>query len=218
MKNLIRALAAVPVLCALPLTSMANTAVMSVTGSITPATCTPSLSNEGRVNHGNINPATLLPTEFNTLQRQTVDLLILCDAPASLAVYLRDNRSGSVPEGIEATLNAPATAMMGLGAVDGQNIGAYKLTFDSAGADMSPISRTTSSGPWARISAAEILVDPTSDQQYSWTRSDRTEPGTYLTLNARMTLHTALNRANDLPSLSSDVTLDGSATLTLFHL
>lgn len=220
MKKMIRALAVVPVLCTLPLTAMANTAELSISGTITPATCTPSFSDSGVVDHGDINPASLLPTEFNALQRKTVQLNITCDAPAAFAVYVRDNRSSSVPSGIEAALSGPTTAMLGLGAVGTHRIGAYMLSFDpdSFTSDMQPIHRATKAGAWAVLGDNHIVVDPTSDQQYSWARNGASEPQTYTTLSARINVDTALNRANDLPSLSNEVALDGSATLTMFHL
>jgi type 1 fimbria pilin len=220
MKKMIRALAVVPVLCTLPLTAMATTAELTVSGTITPATCSPSFSDAGVIDHGNIDPANLSATDFNTLQRKTVELNITCDAPAAFAVIVRDNRSSSVPTGIETALSGPATAMLGLGAVDGKSIGAYKLSFNSGSftSDTTPIFRNSNAGAWLALTAHEIIVDPTTDQQYSWTRQGGSTPQAYTALSARINVDTALNRANDLPSLSDDVTLDGSATLTMFHL
>lgn len=220
MKKLIRALAIVPVLCTSPLTAIANTAGMSITGIIPPATCTPSFSDGGVVDHGSINPVNLSPSEFNILQSKSVQLSIACDAPAVFAITMRDNRGSSVPTGIEATLNGPATAMLGLGTVGGKSIGAYMLSFaeDGFAFGFNPVSRATSSGTWAALTDHRIVVDPTIDQQYSGAFAGETEPRFWTLVRARITIDTALNRANDLPSLSNDVILDGSATLTVFHL
>lgn len=222
MKNTLRSLVLVPVLASVPMAALATSAELTITGTITPAVCTPSFSGGGTINHGPIAPADLSATQFTLLNAETVQLTITCDAPGAFAVSIRDERPDAIPAGIETFLNAPAGAVLGLGGSTDKPTGAYTVSFAEGGQQgdsgaITPISRATSSGAWTALSGNQIIVNQASDMQYSWA-STGTTPGAYNRVDATLNIATALNRTGDLPSLSSELELQGRATLTLFHL
>ena len=86
------------VCCALMISQAAqaeeSSATLEVTGTLTPGSCTPTLSNSGIVDYGTIYGMGLTETS-NQLGVKNIDLTINCDSPTMVAVYSTDNRMDS---------------------------------------------------------------------------------------------------------------------------
>ncbi|HEF4757829.1 TPA: DUF1120 domain-containing protein [Pseudomonas putida] len=75
--------------------ALASSVDLTVTGTITPAACTPSFSNGGMVDLGKIAAKDLNQTSYTTLEKTPMSLSVACDAPALFAVHAVDNRPGT---------------------------------------------------------------------------------------------------------------------------
>lgn len=87
-------------------TSFAQSAVLNVTGTIEPAACTPTLSDGGNIDLGQVVPG-------KTYERKTA-LQITCNAPTFVAFKVTDNRQGTQPDAgfLGATVGAIASALL----------------------------------------------------------------------------------------------------------
>src|SRR3546814_2468452 len=74
-----------------------------VIGTITPPSCTPTLTGGGIVDYGKIFSSKLSMTAYNRLSTKDVPFSIVCTGPARIAVRATDNRSSSQIAGILTT-------------------------------------------------------------------------------------------------------------------
>ncbi|UVL63082.1 DUF1120 domain-containing protein [Pseudomonas sp. B21-032] len=101
--------------------AMAATTDLTVTGTITPAACTPTLSNGGLVEYGSLALTELEETSVGySLPAKSLSFSIECSAPATFALIANDNRRDS--SGIDPWL-------FGLGKHQDQSIGSYAMTW-----------------------------------------------------------------------------------------
>jgi hypothetical protein len=217
-------LAFVPILGGLmPAAVMAADVELGITGQIVPGVCQPEFSQGGQLDYGRIARTDLALGTFTLLEPKKLTLTVTCNAPASFGIRLNDHRSDTTHFQAPDFLQADQSAPLGLGRIEGRALGAYLVAFDPAGqtgdgVPLTVLKRTSAIDPWAVLDDANIIAIPDSRQgSYSWTASGLT-PGRYSTLTASLNVTAALAPLLELPSNSDEVVLDGSATLTLFHL
>lgn len=179
---------------------------LTVTGLITPSACTPTLANGGVIDYGQISSKDLHSDSGTVLTSQTMQLSVTCDASHLFALESIDNRANSAPK--------PGT--YGLGLInETQKLGGYTITLRNAVAD-------------------GVAVQPITslDQGKTWSGDNRWVPGMYVSVapmernrqpvpvqNLRMELilSPTIARSDNL-TLSNEVSLDGSVTLTVRYL
>lgn len=188
----------------------ASSVDLSVTGSITPSACTPSLSNGGVYDLGKIAAKDLNADQPTPLAEHNLQLGITCEALTLVALKPSDNRLGS------AFNNNPL--YFGLGLVNGdEKLGNMTLHLDSIvadGAAMYPISSVGSGSEWAPTS----IMSPTFLTSFSLTRnSPSLAPAPIQQLIADVLITPQIAPANTL-TLTTEVPIDGAATLELNYL
>jgi len=190
----------------------AESADLQVTGTIRPSACNISLNNGGVVTYGTISGQTLSETENTALPRRTMSLTISCDAATQVAYRVADGRPG--------TASSPAWDRMGLGAVEGSNIGylrmgAWTPTLD--GVSGVPLQSETTGRSWARL-VGGYYVPPGASRYNSFALADETTPGAYSNISVPLQIEAYIAPKNDLPSLVGGVELDGLVTFELIYL
>ena len=101
----------------------ASTVDLSVQGLITPAACTPQLSNNGLIDYGKISQQDLNLERGTRLALKTLHISIDCNAASRYALRMRDNRDGS------AMVNSEIYYGLGFDSA-GNRIGLYSMSFD----------------------------------------------------------------------------------------
>lgn len=205
MKKYLAALSATALINVAPF-ALASSIDLTVTGTITPAACMPSLSNGGVVDHGKILAKDLNLTTPTNLPAEVLQLTVSCDAPTTFALKAIDNKPGT----------ASNTDWFGIGMTEaGERLG-YLLSFvRNAVADGQPartiLSVNNGSTWWAthhyRPNWLMSVASPT----------DLTTPIPVQDLSVDLSITTGIARADGLP-LTDDVTIDGSVTYELSYL
>ncbi|XVJ49844.1 DUF1120 domain-containing protein (plasmid) [Pseudomonas sp. UBT] len=185
----------------------ASSVDLGVVGVITPSACTPTLSNNGVVDHGKVSVLDFPESGNKALPKVTLQLVVTCDAPILMAVKPTDNRAGTAP------YSWPEYFGLGL-ASGGEKIGWYQLVTYNASADDTP----------------GAFID--SDDGKYWWEADNTywaagmmrtvkgagwAPLPLTTFKADLEVQTTLVDKNNLP-ISEEIQIDGSATLDVVYL
>ncbi|MBS7600024.1 DUF1120 domain-containing protein [Pseudomonas sp. RC2C2] len=193
--------------------AMAATTDLSVTGTITPAACTPTLSNGGVVDYGVQSLSNLEETSTTyKLPAKSLNFAIECSAPAAIAVIANDNRRESA---------GPNPWLFGLGMYEDQPIGIYYMHWDDeealidGGSGMNLISRDAGNTWDSHRTATLVDAGRGPDERISFSNQTVSSPTavTSVTMNMKVTGH--INK--DL-SFNDNVTLDGSATIEIVYL
>ncbi|MBH3367985.1 DUF1120 domain-containing protein [Pseudomonas carnis] len=184
----------------------ASSVDLAVKGVITPSACTPNLP--GDIDYGKIAAKDLNPDSHTWLERRTLKLSVNCEAATLFAIHSIDNRAGSSTIGV-----------FGLGLINGnEKLGGFELSV------IGHVAETPST----------VLIQypsrPTWSELYP---EDGVEPGTLVALGSRgdsgwaphpikdatldLSVRGAIAPANTL-TLTSEVALDGSATLEVKYL
>lgn len=205
MKKYLAALS-ITTLIGMPYAQAASSTDLTVTGTITPSACLPSLTGNGVVDFGKISAKDLNQTSNTRLEERTVSLSVKCDAATTFALKGIDNRLGS----------SDTNSMFGLGKINGtQNIGRYMLSMMSAIADgvaVQPIKSKDGQTGWH----GHLFWMP-GDYASVGAMTDATQPINVQDLTMELVLDTYINRADGL-DLTNEVTIDGSATLEMNYL
>jgi type 1 fimbria pilin len=90
MKKYFAALSTTALISVTPFALAASSTDLTVTGLITPAACTPSLSNNGEIDLGKIPAKDLKPDLPTSLTPQPLQLIVTCDASTALALEASD--------------------------------------------------------------------------------------------------------------------------------
>ncbi|WP_404994474.1 DUF1120 domain-containing protein [Cupriavidus pauculus] len=204
----------------------AESADLSVKGVIRPSACSIALSNNGTVDYGTISAKSLSATDVTKLPDREVTMTINCDAATKVGFEVTDNRgeSGSwILEDIDP--GAWGAYPMGLGAVDGKNLGAYEIQarVADATADGAPVADVVFAGPSGATGSLSRMGNYTNiNTVVSWSDTvagdSRATPNSYKTISQVLRIVGALNSTANLPSLTSNVELDGSATISVVYL
>ncbi|MHC8317925.1 DUF1120 domain-containing protein [Pseudomonas sp. LB3P31] len=216
MKPYLSALVASVLSASMPFAVAASSSDLTVTGTVTPIACTPLLSNSGLVDYGKISRLDLNIDKPTRLRDRTLDLNIQCDAPARFALLMHDNRDGSaiVNSEIYYGLNRDQSA---------NKIGLYALHFDPLRTvvdDLSQVYRTdstTGGKAWSSSNSRPIAIGAKSYLGFTDVAGSNAGPIAIQNLTSQVTFETVIAPTAEL-DLSTDVTLDGSATLDVVYL
>jgi hypothetical protein len=201
---------------AAPAVFAASAVDLSIKGLITPAACTPNLSNNGLVDYGKISRQDLSVDKRTKLRDQTLNFSLQCNSPARFALLMRDNRDGSaiVNSEIYYGLNHDNS---------GNKIGLYSLNFDPASTvvDEWPqvyrTDSTTGGVAWSSSSSRSIPIGARSYLGFTDVAGSSAGPIGIQSLTSLVTVETVIAPTSEL-DLSADVRLDGSATLDVVYL
>lgn len=216
MKYYLAALSATLVLSTTHHALAASDVNLAVNGLITPLACTPSLSNNGLVDFGKISRQDLSVDKRTRLRDQTLEFNIQCNAPGRFALLMHDNRDGSaiVNSEIYYGLNRDPA---------GNKIGLYSLNLDPANTvvdDWSQVFRTDSTTggvAWSTSNSRSIPIGARSYLGFTDVAGSSAGPIAIRNLTSRVTLETVISPTSEL-DLSTEVLLDGSATLDVVYL
>lgn len=211
----------------------AETADLSVKGTIKPAACTPTLSGGGIVDFGTISANSLSQTESTVLPTKYVTLNVTCDAATKVGVKTIDNRAGTVSTSVaQNTKVIPSYSpsnLYGVGAIDGKNIGAYALRFGATGyaptADGETVDGMYNNNDWSSSTwmsntkaAAWEGIDQPGNRTFSWGPVGSTAPAAYKTISQPIQIIMGISKISDLPALTKELAIDGSATISIKYL
>ena len=181
-----------------------------------PAACTPTLANNGTVDFGKLSVSDLRRDKDTALPARALGLTVSCDGPTPFALVMHDNRAGSATGGIDETAYG-----LGLDA-RGQKIGRYYLLVDPAQASADNLPQlyrtdsTTGGAAWSNASASTIPLGARSLLGFTATTGSTEGPTALQNLSALLSLKAFVAPLDSL-DLSSEVRLDGSATLEITY-
>ena len=187
-----------------PAVFAASTTDVSVTGIITPSSCTPTLSEGGVVDHGKLTVKDLDRDQPTRLPVGEMNLAVHCEGATFFTLSTVDNRSGS---------SAINPVFHGLGKVnEDQDLGSVAFGVFEPIADSVPVTAIMSrdgGGSWGPSSylghaALTSFAAP----------GDTSTPIAMQDLSARLRAFTIVVPASDL-TLLDEVPIDGHATLQL---
>lgn len=209
----------------------AESASLSVTGTITPATCGVTLS-AASIDLGNIAASTLTQ-KANTKLGSDITVNVACDAPAAVAVQTTDNRASSAITVAEAHENMelpelPEQALtdaniFGLGTDSANNnVGILMLGITGATVDGSSNPHLLSSldrASWTATSVANSSgLTLTKDGYFaSASAADATSPVAFTNATYTISSGVVLKKGDQYPSGES-VRLDGNVTFSVVYL
>ena len=182
-----------------------------------PAACTPSLSNGGTVDFGKVSAKALNPDKETHLPDKQLALTVNCDGPTHFALLMQDNRLGSATGGTDETAYG-----LGLDA-RAQKIGRYSVNVDPAQASADNLQQlyrtesTTAGAAWSSANANPLPLAGRSYLGFTDSAGSILGPTALQKVSALLTLKTVIAPLQQL-DLSSEIRLDGSATLEIIYL
>ncbi|WP_433886472.1 DUF1120 domain-containing protein [Pseudomonas vranovensis] len=188
---------------------------LTVAGTITPAACTPSLSNGGLVDYGSLALTELEESQhLYALPAKSLNFSIECSAPATFAVIANDNRRDS--SGINPW-------QFGLGKHQDQVIGYFFMTMFQGntlvdGAQGYHLSSEDAGNTWNYVITGSLLdTARAADYRaaFSSTGSDIQGPTPASSVHAIMDINGVINKNL---TLNGAMALDGSATIEVVYL
>jgi hypothetical protein len=185
----------------------ASSVDLSVTGTITPSACTPTLSSGGVVDYGKISAKDLNADEKTFLVRQTVQLTLTCAGPTFAAIAAKDNREGS-------DFNNDYTEF-GLGLINAsEKLGGMELFLRTPLADGVPVRIIGSADD-----GSTWLPEPylTRTNMLTVANTGTQTPISMQTLSADLHIDSFIAPTNQL-TLNNEVAIDGSVTLSVVYL
>lgn len=194
----------------------ASTVDLSVQGLITPAACTPQLSNNGLIDYGKISQQDLNLERGTRLALKTLHISIDCNAASRYALRMRDNRDGS------AMVNSEIYYGLGFDSA-GNRIGLYSMSFDpkhtqaDSTAQVYGTESTTGGLAWRTANLNPIDIGANSYLGFTDTEGSVAGPSAMRMLQGTVEVQTVINARQNL-DLSVDTALDGSATLEVVYL
>ncbi|HWT67597.1 MAG TPA: DUF1120 domain-containing protein [Pseudomonas sp.] len=205
MNKLLTALSTLALISAAPLAQAASSTDLTVTGTITPSACTPSLADGGVIDFGKIAKKDLNPTTFTELGRPRIALAIACDAPTTFALQAIDNQPNTA-------IDAPFFGL-GLTPAD-EKLGHYVPYVLNVIADGAAARSIKSSNEGANWAAAPFLA---ASQYLSVAAIGSLQPMTAKDVTMDLEIRTWIGRADRL-TLTSEVTVRGSTTFEMKYL
>ncbi|AKS06222.1 DUF1120 domain-containing protein [Pseudomonas trivialis] len=185
----------------------ASSADLSVTGIITPSSCTPTLSNGGVVDHGKMTAKDLRPANPTQLDPAEMRLEVHCEGATFFTLTTVDNRAGT---------SAINPAHHGLGTTaDDEKLGSVAFSLFDPVADEAAVNVISS-----RNGGANWSLSPYLGHQALTSFAAVGGPNTPIAiqdLSARLRTFTIIVPADDL-TLLDEVPINGQATLQLKYL
>lgn len=206
----------------------AESATLTVTGTITPATCDVSLSSPS-ISFGNIAASTLTD-DVNPKAGGNVTLNVDCDAAAATAIQTTDNRASSAMTGTELndTMKVTITDLadsniFGLGTDSAQSkIGVLLLGINAATSDGQANSNLVVSSDKSAWSSQAIVEGSNQILEKNGyfglaSAADATSPAAYTKSTYTISSQMLLKKASLYPS-GEAVNLDGNITFSVVYL
>ena len=206
----------------------AESASLSVSGTITPATCDVSLSAES-IDLGNITAGTLT-SDLNLKPASDVSVNVDCGAPTAVAVQTTDNRAASamtyaeVSDQMKVDLNGFTDAnLFGLGTDSAQaKIGTLVLAVSAATADGTAnanLLSSTDKAAWTATTLSATTGKPLEKNGYFTLASnaDTTAPAAMTKSSYTIMSQLMLKKANLYPA-GEEVKIDGNVTFSVVYL
>lgn len=185
----------------------ASSVDLTVKGLITPSACEPILSGGGNVDIGKISAKDLNTDTHTRLPNQTMQLTVTCDAATLMAIEPKDNRAGSAFS--DSNIN------FGLGLVNGsEKLGAFQMYLQSPvgdGTELGPITSSDGGLTWTRY------MYMINDGITSVANATTIAPVPVQSLVSDVIIAPYIAPASSL-TLTEEVPIDGSATLTVKYL
>ncbi|AZP69493.1 DUF1120 domain-containing protein [Pseudomonas poae] len=187
----------------------ASSVDLTVTGLITPSACTPSMSGGTTVDFGKISAKDLNadPLQPTQLETRSKPIVITCEAATLVAFQGTDNRAGSDYGG--------NGRQYGLGFVNGtEKLGDYILSLKNITADGvagRAINSANNGSTWQLSTAMR------PNYLISVADSTAVAPIPVTVLTGDLELDTYISPTSEL-TMGSELTMDGSATLTVRYL
>jgi hypothetical protein len=207
MKKYCAALSVTALICVAPYTLAASSTDLTVTGTITPAACTPSLSGNGIVDNGKISVNDLHKGSDTPLQSVILQLTVQCEEATQFALNPVDNRPGT----------AHRDDMFGLGLINGdEKLGGYNVRMQNARADgqvVYPLSSSDGGNRWERNQGGHIFAG----LLYSVGRGSTLTPIAARETVMDIAVRTFISRT-ELLTLTEEVAMDGSMTLEVKYI
>ncbi|MGE8177321.1 DUF1120 domain-containing protein [Pseudomonas fluorescens] len=232
MKILHKTLAGLAVLASTSLPALAESVDLRVVGSITPVACTPTISGGGVVDYGVIYPNTLSATAFTALPVKDVDIFIVCEAPASVALRSRSSRAGTVAGATE-NGNKVATSpvklfdtdglgVVGLGMAGTKKIGGVAFSIDPAsvmldGIAAESLSKTWGQVDWSKNEKSKFLFDPQWTRMFTWSKKGEATPAKFTTMSGKVSAQAYINKTSEL-DMTKPINIDGMISLEMVYL
>lgn len=185
----------------------ASSADLSVTGTITPSSCTPTLSNGGVVDHGKMTARDLAPAKPTSLAPGELRLEVHCEGETFFTLTTVDNRAGT------SVIN-PAFHGLGMTA-EKEKLGSVAFSLFDPVADGAGVNVITS-----RNGGANWSVNPYLGHEALTSFAAVGGPNTPIALrdlSARLRTFAIIVPSADL-TLLDEVPIDGQATLQLKYL
>jgi len=210
-----------------------STAVLKLTGTLTNAACTPSLSNGGVADYGRIMLSDLSATDTNQLGNKDITFSISCTYPTKVAWTIVDDRADSMQTGITLTNVGWSNSTswsdsnhFGVGkTAGGVNLGVYAININASAVTADGLIEQGLHGwtvpgngnAWAYMNSSNELVKPS---EYIYTvalKSDALSPMSFS--NAVFPLRVSLAiQGTDTLAITDDTNIDGQATISLVYL
>jgi hypothetical protein len=194
----------------------ASTVDLSVKGVVIPTACTPQLSSGGLIDYGKISQQDLNVDKGTRLPVKYLQVSVGCNGPSRFALRMRDNRDGS------AMVNSEIYYGLGLDN-SGNRIGLYSLTFDprqtvvDSSAMIYGTESTTDGLAWRTANLNPIDIGANSYLGFTDTEGSTTGPSQIQELISTVKVEAVINAKQNL-DLSTDILLDGSATMEVVYL
>lgn len=193
-----------------PAAFAASTTDVTVTGTITPAACTPSLAGGGNFDLGRISAQDLRPGGTG-LPTQVKSLGVVCDAPTRFALRAVDGRAG--------TDTNPNEYTFGLGSSGSEKIGRYTMRLTNYIADGSSqvVGVVSDNGGGRWFVYRDYIHNTNQPWLLSVAAAGQTEPLAMSVLSASLNLKAVIAPTTEL-TLTEDIQIDGASTIELVYL
>lgn len=194
----------------------ASSTDVSVTGMITPAACTPSLSGAGSFDFGKISAQDLNQDAVTKFQSAMQRFTIACSAPTRFAVDGIDNRAG--------TAHLANPMYFGLGLNGTEKIGGFSMGIQPTGLNADGNTsvtrmRSVNGSAWMPVNSGVVNLPSrgVAPVLYGFSVNGDSEPSPISTLSADLQVTMTIVKATDL-TLTDDVNIDGSASIEVTYL
>ena len=212
------------------------TSALAVKGKIVPGSCTPTLSNGGKVDYGTIQTTSLFRPS-NSLGVKNITLSISCNDKAYVGFTATDNRRGSVAENIEVanSFSAKTTVsnntsytsyLFGLGTtLEDKPVGAFTIgidvnnvSLDGASLQNKTLYYSLDNVAWSASYTGGIYPYTSEFPAVQGFRtSSVSTPQAFKEAEIPLIISAAIVDAREL-SVTDKVTLDGNVTFSIIYL
>lgn len=197
-------------------TLAASTVDLSVKGLITPVACTPRLSGGGVIDYGKISQQDINLDKGTRLPPKHLQVSVDCSGPSRFALRMRDNRDGS------AMVDSEIYYGLGFDS-SGNRVGLYAMTFEPRQTQVDTTIQaygtesTTAGMAWRTANLNPIDIGANSYLGFTDTEGSNAGPSPIQQLISTVKIDAVINAKQNL-DLSTDILLDGSATIEVIYL